>query len=152
MFVRSYTNISTGTILILRKNLLNLNLRETGFKRNKLCIFQYVVMFMMTSKILNLVDSWKTQISKYLSTKNFFPLVKKIVNCTLRAILWQKNSFLVEVNFKSKANFELTFFPYLTNRKSLRNCQKRLFHAHKSFSSYFFLCQPLPENLILDKC
>lgn len=85
-----------------------------------------------------------------MSTKNFFPLVKKIINCTLRAILWQKNSFLVEVNFKSKANFELTFFPYLTNRKSLRNCQKCLFHAHKSFSSYFFLCQPLPENLILD--
>ena len=93
MFVRSYTNISTGTILILRKNLLNLNLRETGFKRNKLCIFQYVVMFMMTSKILNLVDSWKTQISKYLEYKKFFSSSKKNNQLHLTGYIMAKKQF-----------------------------------------------------------
>ena len=45
-------------------------------------------MFMMTLQILKFADSWKTEKSKYLKKKiQVFPLVKKLINCTLRAIL-----------------------------------------------------------------
>ena len=45
-------------------------------------------MLMMTSQTIKFADSWKTQKSKYLENeKQFFPLVKKIINCTLNAIL-----------------------------------------------------------------
>ena len=40
-------------------------------------------MFMMTSQILKFADSWKTQKFKYLEKETqFFPLVKKLINCT----------------------------------------------------------------------
>ena len=45
-------------------------------------------MFMMTPQILKFADSWKTEKSKYLENKiQLFALVKKLINCTLRAIL-----------------------------------------------------------------
>ena len=37
------------------------------------------------------VDLCKTHKSKYLEKETqFLPLIKKIINCTLRALLWQK--------------------------------------------------------------
>ena len=57
----------------------------------------------MKSQILRLADSWKTLKSKYLENKiQFFHLVKKFINYTLRAAgyIMVKNSFLVEVTFK----------------------------------------------------
>ena len=55
----------------------------------------------MTSQILKFADSWKTQKSKYLENEmQFFPVVKKFINYTLRAILSTKNSFLAELTFK----------------------------------------------------
>ena len=50
---------------------------------------------MMTSKMLKFTSSWKTQKAKYLENESqFFPLVKKFVNCTFRAILaMAKNNF-----------------------------------------------------------
>ena len=60
---------------------------------------------MMTSKMLKFTSSWKTQKAKYLENESqFFPLVKKFVNCTFRAILaMAKNNFLAEVTFKKKS-------------------------------------------------
>ena len=53
-------------------------------------------MFMMTLQTLTFKGSWKRKISKYLENKRqFFPLVKKLINCTLRAILFQKIVFIV---------------------------------------------------------
>ena len=54
---------------------------------------------MMTSQILKFVDSSKIQKLKYLEkTTLFFLQIKKIIQSTLRAIIWEK-SFLVEVTF-----------------------------------------------------
>ena len=45
---------------------------------------------MITSHILKFADSRKTQKFKHLqNTMQLFPLVKKIISYTLRAILWQ---------------------------------------------------------------
>ena len=45
----------------------------------------------MTSQILKFADSWKTQKSKYLENEmQFFPVVKRFINYTLRAILSTK--------------------------------------------------------------
>ena len=55
---------------------------------------------MITSHVLKFADSCKTQKSKHLeNTMQLFPLVKKIIRYTLRAILWQTIVFLVEVIF-----------------------------------------------------
>ena len=45
---------------------------------------------MMTSQILQFVDFTKTQKSKYLENKTFFLQIKKFINYTSRATLWQK--------------------------------------------------------------
>ena len=51
-------------------------------------------MFMMRSQILKFAHLWETQKPKYLENeRQFFPFVKKCINCTLRAILWQKIVF-----------------------------------------------------------
>ena len=46
---------------------------------------------MMTSQIFKLADFTKTQKSRYLeSDTSFFLQIKKFINYTLRASLWQK--------------------------------------------------------------
>ena len=54
---------------------------------------------MMTSQILKSVDYTKTQKSRYLNetNKKIIFRQKKFVNYTLKATLWQKNSFVAEV-------------------------------------------------------
>ena len=58
-------------------------------------------MLMMISWILKSVDFTKTQKSRYLENETvFFHQIKKFINYTLRATLFQKNSFVVEVTLK----------------------------------------------------
>ena len=66
----------------------------------------------MTSQILKSVDFAKTQKIKYLENKTlFFLQIKKIINYTSRATLWQKNSFIAEVSFKQNlVKFKYTQF------------------------------------------
>ena len=45
---------------------------------------------MMTSQILKSVDFTKTQKYRYLENETFFLQIKKIINYTLKATLWQK--------------------------------------------------------------
>ena len=46
----------------------------------------------------------KKQKSKYLENiTQFFPLVKKFINCTLRAYIIAKYSFLAKVTFNSRS-------------------------------------------------
>ena len=56
-------------------------------------------MSMMTSQILKFVDFTKTQKSRYLENETFFLQIKKFIHYTSRATLWQKNTFVAEVNF-----------------------------------------------------
>ena len=44
----------------------------------------------MTSEILKFVDFTKTQKFRYLENETFFLQIKKIINYTSRATLWQK--------------------------------------------------------------
>ena len=57
-------------------------------------------MAMMMSQTFKSVDFTKTQKSRYLKNETFFLLMKKLINCTSRATLWEKNSFVAEVTFK----------------------------------------------------
>ena len=53
--------------------------------------FYYVAILMMMSQILKSVDFTKTQESRYLQNKTiFFLQIKKFINSTSRATLWQK--------------------------------------------------------------
>ena len=62
------------------------------------CHFNYLAMPMKTSQILKSVDFTKTQKSRYLENETlFFLQMKKFVNFTRSATLWQKNSFEAEV-------------------------------------------------------
>ena len=63
-----------------------------GLKRSKQkCNFNYVVMPMVTSQILKSVYFTKTEKPKYLQNEALFLLqIKKFINCTSRASLWQK--------------------------------------------------------------
>ena len=55
----------------------------------------------MTSQVLKFVDFIKTQKSRYLQNKTLLLLqIKKFINYTSRATLWQKNTFVVIVTFK----------------------------------------------------
>ena len=55
---------------------------------------------MMMSQILQSVDFIKTQKCRYLKNKTLFLIkIKEFINCILRATLWVKNSFVVEVTF-----------------------------------------------------
>ena len=42
--------------------------------------------------------------SRYLENKTFFLQIKKFINYTSRATLWQKNSFVEEVTFKEQTH------------------------------------------------
>ena len=55
---------------------------------------------MMTSQILKSPDFTKTQKSRYLENETFFLQIKKFINYTLRATVWQRIVFLAEVTFK----------------------------------------------------
>ena len=58
---------------------------------------------MMTSQISTFVDFTKTQKSRYLENETlFFLQIKKFINYTSRATLWQKNIFVAEVTFKGR--------------------------------------------------
>ena len=62
-----------------------------GFKRNKdKCNFHYVAMSMMTSQILKSVHFTKIQKSRYFENETLFFKLKKIIDYTSRATLWQK--------------------------------------------------------------
>ena len=54
------------------------------------CNVDYAVMYMMTSHISKFVDFTKIQKSRYLENKTFFIKLKKIINYTSTATLWQK--------------------------------------------------------------
>ena len=63
-----------------------------GFKRNKHKFnSHYMARPMMMSKVLNFVNFSKTQKSRYLKNETlFFLQIKKFINYTPRATLWQK--------------------------------------------------------------
>ena len=55
------------------------------------CNFHYVAMLMMTSQILKSVYFTKIQKSRYLGNETLFLFqIKKFINCSSRATLWQK--------------------------------------------------------------
>ena len=55
----------------------------------------------MTSQILKFVDFTKTQKSRHLENEILFVLqIKKFINYTSRATLWQKIAFLANKTFK----------------------------------------------------
>ena len=54
---------------------------------------------MMTSQVLNSMNFTKTQKSRYFKNETlFFLQIKKFIDCTSRAILWE-NTFVTEVTF-----------------------------------------------------
>ena len=59
-------------------------------------------MSMMMSQILKFVNFTKTQKSRYLENVTlFFLQIKKFINYTSKATLWQKNTFVVELTFNT---------------------------------------------------
>ena len=58
-------------------------------------------MAMMMSQILKFVDFTKTQKSRYLENKTFFLQIKKNHLLHVKGYFIAKNSFVVEVAFKS---------------------------------------------------
>ena len=67
------------------------------------CNFHYAVMSMMTSQILKFLNFRKTLKSRYLENETlFFLQIKKLINYTSRATLWQKkkNTFVAEATLK----------------------------------------------------
>ena len=71
-----------------------------GFKRNKhKCNFHFVVMLMMTSRILKSMDFTKSRKSRYLENETlFFLQIKRFIDYILRATIVE-NSFVAEVTF-----------------------------------------------------
>ena len=58
-------------------------------------------MSMMTSQTSKFVDFTKTQKSRYIENETlFFLQIKKFINYTSRATLWQKNTLVAEAPFK----------------------------------------------------
>ena len=67
---------------------------------------------MMTSQILRSVDFIKSQKPRYLENATSFSLqIKKFINYTSKATLWQK-SFVVEVTFKKKGKKKIPAFSF----------------------------------------
>ena len=65
--------------------------QDLGFKRNKhKCNLHYAAILMMTSQILKSAGFTKTQKSRYLENKTFFLQIKKFINYTSSAALWQR--------------------------------------------------------------
>ena len=58
-------------------------------------------MSMLMSQILQFMDFTETQKSNHIQNKTFFLQIKKFINCISRTTLWQKNTFVAEVAFKS---------------------------------------------------
>ena len=59
-------------------------------------------MSMMMSQILKFVNFTKTQKSRHLENVTlFFLQIKKFINYTSKATLWQKNTFVVELTFNT---------------------------------------------------
>ena len=55
------------------------------------CNFHYVALAMVTSQILKSVDFTQKQKSRYLENEtSFFLQIRKFINYTSRATLWQK--------------------------------------------------------------
>ena len=60
-------------------------------KNKQKCNFHYAAMSMMTSQILKSVNFTKTQKPRYLKNETLFLLqIKKFINYTSRATLWEK--------------------------------------------------------------
>ena len=59
-------------------------------KNKQKCNFHYAAMSMMTSQILKFVDFTKTQKSRYLKNETFLLQIKKFIDYTSRATLWEK--------------------------------------------------------------
>ena len=55
---------------------------------------------MVKSQILRSVDFTEAQTSRYLENQTFVLQIKKILNYTSMATLWQKNCFVTEETFK----------------------------------------------------
>ena len=74
-----------------------------GFKGNKRKYnFHCVAMPVLLPQILKSEDFTKTKKLWYLEKEmSFFLQIKKFINYTSRATLWQKNSFVAEVTFKN---------------------------------------------------
>ena len=74
-------------------------------------------MSVMTSQILKFVDFTKTQTSRYLENEIlFFLQIKKFINYTSRATLWQKNTFVAEVTFKQGEQEQQLSFGWLQTK------------------------------------
>ena len=65
---------------------------------------------MMASQILKSVDFTKTQKSRYFKNETFFLQIKRFINCTSRASLRKRNSFLAKVMFKFLVYFVYFIF------------------------------------------
>ena len=71
----------------------------------------------MTSQILKIVDFTKTQKSRYLDKETFFlPSNKK--NSLIKGYFMAKNSFVVEVTFKSRVMCALSLLEHFNHMNS----------------------------------
>ena len=93
---------------------------------------------MVTSQILKFVDFIKIQKSRYLESKTLFLLqIKKIINYTLRAILWQKNNFVAEVTFNVESATNLIKQTYVQKTVFIRYFLDPWCHCKKVWSKYY---------------
>ena len=79
---------------------------------------------MMTPQVFKSVDFTKTEKSRYLENETFFLQIKKSINYTSTATLWQKYSFEEEVTFDPKKSGALsvyTTFPQITQIHKITN-------------------------------
>ena len=77
---------------------------------------------------MKFADSWKIQKPKYLENKTqFFPIVKKIINCTLKAILQQKIVFKRRQPLRSANNIKINQWKWVLQVEKNRMCQVKCF-------------------------
>ena len=58
-------------------------------------------MSMLMSQILQFMDFTETQKLNHIQNETFFLRIKKFINYISRTTLWQKNTFVADVAFKS---------------------------------------------------
>ena len=61
----------------------------------------------MMAQVLKFIHFSKMQKSEYLENETFFRQIKKFIHYKLRAMLWQKTSFLEEVTFNCINHYKL---------------------------------------------
>ena len=73
-------------------------------------------------------DSWKIPKPKYIKNETqFFPIVKKIINCTLKVILQQKIVFKWRQPLRNANNIKINQWKLVLHVEKIRMCQIKYF-------------------------